>query len=504
MPELKGVSKELRVGVFVLFCMSIIAAFSFKITDTPIFRRGTVLVTYLDDATGVFQNSKVKLAGIDIGVIQKIELDGGKAKIYMRINRGVDIPRGSRIVPRPLGILGDKYLEVVLPKPAEPSKDPSGGQIETDESAWIRIFDVWIMPKAHAQTPSKSLKEGEVIRSDSSPATLDDLTRQMGTVSEDIRAVSSSLRRLIEGEPDPKTPLGRTVRNVEKISQDLGAIVVENRSALKSSVQRLNKVTQKLEKAMDGVDEAKLSRDLENLSKAAGNLGQSLDDLKKITAKVERGEGTLGVLVNDDGIARDLQRALSSINSSIERAQRTLVLVDVNTLGSLNEGGGFQSEIGLRLMPRESSGYWAALVSTPRGRRKTTIQTVRVNGGAPTVTETIEEDSSSFEWNLQYYRRVGPVAARLGLFESTGGLALDAYALHDQIQASMELFDFAREQDHPRLRTTLRFFPLSEVYFLVGLDDVLAASPSRQWQLGLGLRFTDDDLKTLLMLPGVP
>jgi len=66
------------------------------------------------------------------------------------------------------------------------------------------------------------------------------------------------------------------------------------------------------------------------------------------------------------------------------------------------------------------------------------------------------------------------------------------------------LFDFAREQDHPRLRTTLRFFPLSEVYFLVGLDDVLAASPSRQWQLGLGLRFTDDDLKTLLMLPGVP
>ncbi len=482
------------------FCLAIIAAFSFKITDTPIFRRGTALVTYLDDATGVFENSKVKLAGIDIGVISRIELENGKAKIHMRIDRGVSIPEGSRIIPRPLGILGDKYLEVVLPKVGG---DPiEGGKIQgTGEQSYFR----WpvLMASAQAQTPARNLKEGEVIKAESSPATLDDLTRQMGTVSEDIKAVSSSLRRLIEGEPDPKTPLGRTVRNVEKISQDLNLIIQENRQGLRSTVQRLNRATQKLEKALDGVDEQKLSRDLENLSQAAGNLGESLADVKRITSKIERGEGSLGILINDDGVARGLQKSLNSLNSAVDRAERTKIVVDLHGFSILEESRQFQSEFGLRLLPRESSGYFASLVSTPRGRTSTRVETVRVNGSSPTVTETVEEERSAFSWSLQYYRRLGPLAARLGIIENSGGLGVDAFFLKDRVQLSSDFFDFSRTQSTPQVRLLLRVFPVEEIYFIAGRDDVLL-SDRAEWVAGLGLRFTDDDLKTLLVLPGVP
>src|SRR6476620_10427982 len=94
----KGFNRELQVGLFIFAACLVVAAFSLRITDSPIFRRGTTFVTYLDDATGIFKNSKVKIAGIDVGVITEIDLENAQAKITMVVDKGIDVPAGSKIV----------------------------------------------------------------------------------------------------------------------------------------------------------------------------------------------------------------------------------------------------------------------------------------------------------------------------------------------------------------------------------------------------------------------
>lgn len=142
----KGMDREVQVGLFVFLACAIIAAFSFRITDTPIFRHGKNYVVFLSDATGIFKNSKVKMAGIDIGVIRKIELEGNRAKLTLLIDKEYEIPKNSIVVPRPLGILGDKFIEI---QPQGETKQ--GEQIEksSDESGFNPLD--WVVPSASAQ-----------------------------------------------------------------------------------------------------------------------------------------------------------------------------------------------------------------------------------------------------------------------------------------------------------------------------------------------------------------
>ncbi len=108
--------REILVGLFVMLGIFVVAIFSLKITDTPVYRSGTEFTVYIQDANGIFRNSKVKIAGINVGVVKDIKLEDGQAKIKLLLDKGYTIEKGSFILPRSQGILGDRFLEIVLPQ----------------------------------------------------------------------------------------------------------------------------------------------------------------------------------------------------------------------------------------------------------------------------------------------------------------------------------------------------------------------------------------------------
>jgi phospholipid/cholesterol/gamma-HCH transport system substrate-binding protein len=268
----KGMDREIQVGLFVFLASVIIAAFSFRITDSPVFRSGKPFVIYLTDATGIFKNSKVKMAGIDIGVIQKIELENTRAKLTLLIDQEHEIPKNAVVVPRPLGILGDKYLEVQVPENKEnpnsiledtPTKNngPSG-------SLW---WD-WFIPSAEAQTNAKnSAQPGSVLRSKENAATMDDVLRKVGDASEDLKSISS----------------------------DINGFVKANKRDLTEFIQSINRISKKIENTLNEVDTQQLSHDIKALTKSAGELSKSIEHINSIAEKIDEGQGTLGKLVND-------------------------------------------------------------------------------------------------------------------------------------------------------------------------------------------------------------
>src|ERR1700744_5841236 len=82
----------------------------------------------MDDASGLVKNSAVKMAGIDVGTIQDIKLQNGRARIEMVIRSDTPATKSSRIEIRPNGILGDKHVEIVAGQPEDPPLR-SGDQI---------------------------------------------------------------------------------------------------------------------------------------------------------------------------------------------------------------------------------------------------------------------------------------------------------------------------------------------------------------------------------------
>lgn len=491
---------EFRVGMFVLLGFFAIAIFSFRLTESPVFQRGIEVTTYLDDATGLFKLTKVKQAGISIGYVKEIELENNRAKVTLVIEHGYKIPRGAHVIPRPLGVLGDKYIEVRLPEQGE-KVDGNVGGVHDEEShtslQWKRLVD-WLIPSASAQeaqtavtvapAPRKKpaarpagglIRSGDVIDSSPSSGSMDDLTKDASDLSKDLKETSTSVRSLVKN----------------------------NTSEIESLIRSWNRITTKLEKTLNRVDADRIAKDLDDLSLAAGKMGQTLQNTESITSKIDRGEGTLGKLVNDPTTVQELNRALSHLNHAIERSRRIQTIVDMN--GDYRPANATtKTWIGLKIMTRETSGYIAQIVVDPVGTEKKSITRVAINGGAETVTETTTNDRSALKYSVQFYKRIGEIAFRLGLFENSGGIAVDTYFLRDRVQASMEVFEIGRPNDNSHIQAYLRVPFFTFLYAQVGGDELITrfktADRKRSFTAGLGLRFTDDDIKTLFLLPGIP
>jgi len=483
-PPSKGYTRELKVGLFALVAFLVIAAFSLRITDSPIFRRGTVLVTFLDDATGVFLNSKVKLAGIDIGAVKRIELENGKAKITLVIDKHIDIPKDAHIEPRPLGILGDKFLEVVLPVPeATPSARES----------WLdRVFDV-LVPSAQAQAPvvlkkKPQMNTGDVIPAHNSPATLDDLARQMGDVSGDVKKLTTKLNGMLD----------------------------DNRPEVRDLVSSLNRTSQKLEKIFAQINPDMMGRDLKDLSGAAGNVSRSLQKVEVLVSRVERGEGTLGKLFNDPTVAIELQRSIETLNSALERVSRTVFVMDLSA-EYYGPADSSKTYVSLQIRPKEDVAYIGGVVVDPRGTLKRTITstnttTTVVGSDSTTSVNTIEDTTinnrEAVYFTLMMEKRIWNLAARIGILENKGGLGVDWYLWNDRLRLGADLFHLTRDGNRPHLKAYAKLAFLDYLYLTVGGDELLSNVAQgvgrRSFMVGLGLRFSDEDVKTVLLLPGLP
>jgi phospholipid/cholesterol/gamma-HCH transport system substrate-binding protein len=504
-----GITRELQVGVFIFSACLVIAAFSFRITDTPIFRRGTSLTTYLQDATGVFKKSKVKLAGIDIGIIENIELEDGRAKLTLIIDKGVEIPHDAHIIPRPLGILGDKYLEVVLPPKKSPAQDSqSSTEPAGHEKGIFKSLMESNLAWGQSQNSTANYKAGDVIESKNSAATIDDLTRQMGSIGQDLKAVSSELRKVMEGSNDAKSPLGKTLKNTEALTDQLNNVVKENRGEFKELIQSLHRTSQKIEESLEGLKSSELKKDLSRLTQSAANLSKSLENVERITSKIDKGEGTLGKLVNDTETVDELNKTLRSVNGLVTRATRTLAMVDMKG-EYLSKFSETKTSFSVEIYPQEDTGYIASVIVDPFGSIERVVTTTAVDGG-PTSTETkLTQNRDGLRFSLQYYKKVWNMAFRLGVFESRGGLGVSYYPTGDGLELGAEIFDFSRDNENPHLKAYLRVPFLNYFYAHVGGYELLAKSNEfslgyqKSFYAGIGIRFSDDDLKTLTIFPSL-
>ena len=67
---------------------------------------------YFDDVLGLEKKSPVQIAGIDVGAIDSIELESGKAKLTLRIRSEVELYENARLEKVSISLLGDYKLAV--------------------------------------------------------------------------------------------------------------------------------------------------------------------------------------------------------------------------------------------------------------------------------------------------------------------------------------------------------------------------------------------------------
>jgi phospholipid/cholesterol/gamma-HCH transport system substrate-binding protein len=110
---------ELKVGIFVFIGLVILTMAVFSITEIYIFRPGYDIKVSFNFASGVEVGAVVRVAGITAGEVKDIQLeydeDTGQAKVMLSIwlDKDVKIARDSQAYVNVLGLIGDRYLEII-------------------------------------------------------------------------------------------------------------------------------------------------------------------------------------------------------------------------------------------------------------------------------------------------------------------------------------------------------------------------------------------------------
>src|SRR5512137_1527936 len=107
-------SQTARVGLLMLVALIVVGIFIIKIEQIPLGARGNrkLVKAYFPSVAGLDEKSPVRIAGVRVGIVDHIALDGDRAIVTLALNPGITLHQGAYAEVTGLGMLGDKYIEL--------------------------------------------------------------------------------------------------------------------------------------------------------------------------------------------------------------------------------------------------------------------------------------------------------------------------------------------------------------------------------------------------------
>ena len=459
---------ELKVGLLTLLAIASLVIVSIKITSNQ--AGYGEYVTYraiLNDATGIYEKSTIKVAGIVAGRINSIELAGSQAVVTFEVLKSIKLTQFSVLRIKTVGFLGDKYIDIYLGDPDAPR-----------------------------------LEEGQYVKVEGG-AGFEQLGKNAADVLDDVKKISQAIKEALYDKEQKNVIKGvmedarAFALNAKEISESLKRVINSNEGKLTESIQNLHKVAEQLAYETDRYSDGSLMNDMEGIKPILANVRDATQDLKSIMADVKSGKGTVGRLLRDDEVVDQVNETLAGVNRIVNRINNFKTDLSIYT-GYNTEFGG-RTDLSLDIVPSPERFFKLGVVLSDYGpnlESETTTFT-STNGGAETEVNEREIDDSEFKFNVQIGRRIGDWGLRAGLIETTGGIGIDYHIPHYGSTSFMEVFDYQEDAGpNVRLGTELRLWNV--FYTKLMAEDVASKSGDQSYVVSAGLKFTDDDLAALI------
>lgn len=450
---------EFKVGLLALVAIASIVYMSLKITSNQSgFGEYVTYRTMINDASGIFPKTPIKVAGINAGKIYRIELQGNSALITFKVLKKVRITEGSKLRIKTVGFLGDKYLEIQIEKSEKVLNDmgfivaETGGGFETivkDASDLVKDVKVIVSSLKDTLVPTGQIAPMKKI--------LNGLTEMV----ESAKKATSSLKRIMEGNEKKISDL---VGNLQKFAKNVEEVT--NKNIEGSSVAKVNKL-------LDNAD-------------------IMVKDLKSIVSNIKAGKGTMGKLLVEEEIADEVRETLSGVRKIVSKVEA--IRTELALFSGVNSDAGGESAASLRIYPAPERFYVLGMSTSEFGPEKKK-KTVTVTNGARSEELRTTQDEDSYRFNVQLGRQIHNWSFRGGLIESSGGLGVDYFFSRIGTKLSVEAFDY-REDIGINLRLATEIQLWNIFYGKAQFEDSL--EDSRSATFSAGLKFTDEDLKGLL------
>ena len=317
-------SREFKAGVVVVLAAAILYWGISFLKGSDLFEHGTEVYAVYDNTEGITKSQNVTLNGFSVGKVSDVYFHpnhSGKIVVKMNITTDYPITANSLAEIRSADLLGAKEIALVLEKGSVliESGDTLRAAIEASLSESINKEVLPVKVKAEKLLASLD-------------STVNILTGFLGgEMQEEFRTSFDNVNR--------------SISNLGTITDELSLYMSENREALGSATQNLERLTSMLNENRDELD--RVFNNLANISDtlARANAGEAMRSLSKtatrldaITSNIEAGEGTLGKLVANDSLYNEINHAILSLDKLLEDIkERPGRYVEISIFGGKNK-----------------------------------------------------------------------------------------------------------------------------------------------------------------------
>jgi phospholipid/cholesterol/gamma-HCH transport system substrate-binding protein len=259
---------------------------AFNAEKLPIIGGGDTYSADFSEAGGLKADDEVRIAGVRVGKVDSVALDGDHVKVTFRIQSGADFGTDTSAAIKVKTLLGAMYLSL---EPAGPGQLPKGSEIPVSRTQ--SPYDVVQAFSGLART-SEQINTHQLARS---LTTLADLTRdtptnfrhalagvsalssnlaardsQIGTLLQNLRSVSHTLNArdqdivglmsdsavLFKAIDKRRQAIHNLLRSTSELSVELTKLVKQSRGDLKPALTHLSSVVDVLNKDSDQIDQS--------------------------------------------------------------------------------------------------------------------------------------------------------------------------------------------------------------------------------------------------------
>ncbi|WP_437372015.1 MlaD family protein [Maribacter litoralis] len=273
-------SRELKTGIIVIGgILLFIMGFSY-LKSTPIFDNSKTFFAVYPNVGGLQSGTTVSINGFSVGKVNDIRFLDEKGNLLVTFTVGNDFKfsKNSTVELYDTGIIGGKGLQIKPIFDGAPAQ--SGDTLKTETRPGITdLAQQKLNPLVRKVESAISGADSVLVNVNS---VLDENTKK-------------ELKEVIGG-------LNTLINSLNGSAATLNTVLAGNEEKLNTSFDNFEKLTANFAKLSDSLNAAGLGRTLESLESTMASLDQ-------VTSKIENGDGSLGLLMNDKELYTNLNNA---------------------------------------------------------------------------------------------------------------------------------------------------------------------------------------------------
>ena len=298
------IRNEIKVGVIILISLGLLYFGLNYLKGKDVFGKTIYFYSVYDRIDGLTRDNPIMLNGAKIGRVSDVQLmpdKGNKVLVKMEIQlEGLLVPDSTKAIIVNQDLLGSKAINFEFPQ-VMTFNNPSDTLIPGIEKELGQVVEESLAP---IQAKIERLVE-------ETQALVAHVQITVTTINETVKTAEDAIGSIKHATESIDTMVTSQSVKLSRVLDNVGAITAN----LRSNSENISDILENVATISDSLTRA-------NYATAVQNASNALAQFDSLITSINNGEGSLGLLVTDDQLYRNLEQAALEIDKLAEDIRR--------------------------------------------------------------------------------------------------------------------------------------------------------------------------------------